>query len=264
MQRTSLASFRRGFLIIAMSAGAVAVPALLLAKPAGVPKPKAGPADIALAREEFGAAALLDWRKVVGFSLVILGAAALGAVLAYHPSARHRPGAEDLEGPKIVITYTLVGALIAIVVAPVPAMAFAIFGIGGLTRFRTVLGAAKETGRLILATVVGLLCGLELWMAAVVGTVLAWIIIYLMEARTSMRMVVRGVRSETLAKSAEEYGKALHGMRCRFSPPRKNPGKGQLSFTVQIPRGLSQETLEARLGEGVPAELRGTIDWSED
>jgi hypothetical protein len=247
-----------------LATGLAAPPAFAAAKQLTKAKAQEANKQLVAAQDEFGIQALLSWQKVGRFVVVVLGAAALGAVLAYHPATVRRTAAEDVEKPKTLITYTVVGSMIAIVVATIPYMAFAIFGIGGLTRFRTVLGAPKETGRVILATVVGLLCGLELWMAAIVGTGLAWGIIYLLESRTSLRMVVRGVRSETIAQSAEEYGKALHGLRCRFGTPRKNPGKGQVSFYVDLPRKLSPEAIEAKLGEEIPKDLRGTIDWADD
>jgi uncharacterized membrane protein YhiD involved in acid resistance len=143
-------------------------------------------------------------------------------------------------------------------------MAFAIFGIGGLMRFRTILGAAKETGRVIMATVLGLMCGLEFWMAAIVGTALAWVLIYILEARLSMRLVIREVRGERIASTAEAYAKALKEMKCGYGVPRKNPAKGQVSFQLEVPRALDREEIESKLSEAVPKELQGTVDWPED
>ncbi len=216
------------------------------------------------ARKNFGLEALEEWRKIAKFIIIILGAALLGAVLAYHPFASHGASVEDLEQPKIIITYTVVGALIAIIVTAIPEMAFAIFGIGGLMRFRTELGAAKETGRVILATVLGLCCGLEFWMAALVGTALAWILIYILESRVNERLLVRGLRSENLNGVADAYAKALREIKCSFGAPRKNPSKGQVSFNIQHRRGMDREGIEARLNAEVPKELKGTIDWPED
>jgi hypothetical protein len=228
----------------------------------------AGPAEaqseLSAARREFGLEALRDPARVGELLLVVLGAVALGAVLAYHPFAARPVSVEDLEQPKTIITYTVVGALIAIVVAAIPAMGFAIFGIGALMRFRTQLGAAKETGRVILSTVVGLLCGLQLWMAAVVGTAVAWVIILALEARVSTRMIVRGVEADALAQVAGEYAKALRGLGCRCGPPRKNPAKGQVSFSLQMPRKKTHEEIETALATAVPAQWRGTVDWPED
>lgn len=216
------------------------------------------------AQEKFGLEALKDWRKVGRFVLELLGAAAIGAAIAYPPFATRKTTIEDFDQPKIIITYTVVGALVGIVVAAEPALGIAIFGIGGLMRFRTELGAAKETGRVILATILGIACGINLWMVAIVTTVLSLVLIWFLESRSGLRMVIRGLRSETISQSAEAYAKTLSALRCSFQPPRKNPKKGQISFTFQHPRSLTPEDMEARLDAEVPKELRGTIDWPED
>lgn len=205
-----------------------------------------------------------DWRAIGEFLAAILGAIALGAALAYHPLATRKASLEDLDQPKIVITYSVVGALVAMVVAHIPEMGFAIFGIGALMRFRTELGAAKETGRVILSTVLGIACGLGFWMVALVGTVIAWVLIAVLEYRQSMRMVVRGLRPETLAQSATAYARALQDIGCRLSAPRKNPAKGQASFVLRARRNLEPEVIEAECNRRVQESLRGTVDWPEE
>ena len=220
--------------------------------------------ELEAAREEFGLEAFKDPKKIGNFLAIIAAAIVLGAVLAYHPFAERRSTIEELDRPKIIITYTLVGALVAIVVAPIPAMAFAIFGIGGLMRFRTELGAAKDTGRAILATLLGLSCGLQFWMVAVLGTAVAWVLILVLEYRKSMRMVVRSVKSESVAQAALAYGKVLQGLGSRFSTPLKNPAKGQVAFVLRARRSLDREAIEAECNSKVPEALRGTIDWPEE
>lgn len=220
--------------------------------------------ELEAAREEFGWGAFLKPVKIRNFLLVIVGAAALGAALAFHPFAGRKSSVEELEQPKIIITYTVVGALIAVVVAPLQAMAFAIFGIGGLMRFRTILGAAKETGRVILAAIIGLLCGLEFWMAAILATAFAWILIFILESWESRRMVVRGVATENMSQTVEAYSKILRGFKCSFVTPRKNPRKGQVSFILRLRRSVTPEAIEEKCLADIPRDIRGTLDWPED
>ena len=102
---------------------------------------------------------------------MFLLAAALGAVIAYHPRTRAKASTlPELEQPKTFIMYALVGAVIAKIVEANSAMAFVVFGIGGLMRFRTDVGPAKDTGRVILTAVVGVCCGLKLLVVAVMAT----------------------------------------------------------------------------------------------
>jgi len=205
-----------------------------------------------------------DWKPAGKFLLVVIAAIAVGAFLAYHPFVNKKATLEDLDQPKIIITYTVVGALVAIVVAHIPEMGFAIFGIGALMRFRTELGAAKETGRVILATMLGVACGLEFWLVAVFGALVAWILVAALEARKGMRMVVRSVNTVSIAQSAEVYGRVLQALGCRFSTPRKNSSKGQIAFVLRVRRSLEPEAIEARCNAEVPKELRGTVDWPEE
>jgi hypothetical protein len=86
--------------------------------------------------------------------IVLLIALLLGAVIGYHPATRRRMSSlEQFEQPKTVLMYSMVAAVVALLVKVQPAMAFVIFGIGGLLRFRTLVGEAKDTGRVILVTV---------------------------------------------------------------------------------------------------------------
>src|SRR5262245_10263935 len=220
--------------------------------------------ELAVAQEKFGLDGFRSGREVGKFLLVILGSAALGCVLAYHPFAGQLVTLEDLDQPKITITYTVVGALVAIVVAAIPSMAFAIFGIGGLMRFRTELGAATETGRVILATLVGLACGLHFWMVAIIGTVIAWLLIWVLEWRKGQRMAVRGLTTQNLSPAAEAYADVLSGLKCSIANVRKNPAKSQVSFIFRARRSLDRESIEGECDQQVPKELRGTIDWPED
>src|ERR1700753_4188691 len=74
-------------------------------------------------------------------ALVLITATLSGIVLAFHPVQRGRPlTVDDVEQRKPVVLYSSVGALIAIICTVAPSMAFVIFGIGGLMRFRTNTG----------------------------------------------------------------------------------------------------------------------------
>ena len=107
-----------------------------------------------------GWSSFADHFLLLDMVLVLLLALALGAVIAYHPSIRGRASTlEQFEQPKTLLMYAVVAAVVALIVQVQPAMAFVIFGIGGLLRFRTEVGDAKDTGRVILVTVLGLCCG---------------------------------------------------------------------------------------------------------
>src|SRR5437588_3522980 len=82
-------------------------------------------------------------------------------VIAWHPRrASLADPLADLEERKALILLGVVGAVIAELTGTSQTLAFVIFGIGALLRFRTVLDNPKLTGKAIMVVVVGLACGM--------------------------------------------------------------------------------------------------------
>ena len=85
-------------------------------------------------------------------------------VIAWHPRrASLADPLADLEERKALILLGVVGAVIAELTGTSQTLAFVIFGIGALLRFRTVLDNPKLTGKAITVVVVGLACGMGSW-----------------------------------------------------------------------------------------------------
>src|SRR5436305_1821493 len=84
--------------------------------------------------------------------------------IAWHPrrSSLANPLA-DLEERKALILLGMVGAVVAELSGSSQTLAFVIFGIGALLRFRTLLDNPKITGKAITVVVVGLACGMGSW-----------------------------------------------------------------------------------------------------
>jgi hypothetical protein len=154
----------------------------------------------------------------------------------------------------------VVGAVVAQIVKAWPAMSMVIFGIGGLLRFRTDAGPARDTGRVILVTCIGLCCGLTLFPVAIVSTVFGWLLIYFLEARVVHRMVVKGIETASLVKSAETYHEVLVDNGLKIMSEKKNPVKGQFAFVFRAPGKLDREQLEL-LFKDIPPKLQGAVDW---
>lgn len=229
-----------------------------------------GTESIVAARKLFGFSQREDgepaiYEVFVKILLIAASAIACGAVLAYHPCHIGKPtslGAMD--SPKIIITYTVVGALCGILVGVNPALGFAIFGIGGLMRFRTDLGAARETGRVILATLIGIFCGMEFWIPVICATVIAWLLILVLDWNIGVRMMVRGLKAERVKEAALAYRSVLEKYQIRITLEKKNPKKGQISFVFRANRSFDKESVEEDLEENVDESLQGTVDWPED
>jgi hypothetical protein len=206
--------------------------------------------------------AFLDLWRVLDMMIVFLLAAALGAVIAYHPRAREKASTlPELEQPKTFIMYALVGAVIARIVEANSDMAFVVFGIGGLMRFRTDVGPAKDTGRVILTAVVGVCCGLKMLVVAVTATLFGWILLWMLERETFTRLLVKGLAPDALGPAAVAYRRVLVQAGCRIYGERKKPTEGQVSFVFAAPDPFNRETFEERLTSAVPEPLRGALDW---
>ena len=193
-------------------------------------------------------------------------AAVLGAVIGYHPlRIRTTDTLEEIEAPKVSIGYAFVGSLIGILVVKYgTGVGFVLFGIGGLIRLRTVMGSAQLTGQVIFATLVGLTCGLSLPHVAVLATAFDFVLTYLLEARITYRVDVRGLPADRFLEAVEAYRAVLTGHRCRVLSETKRPERGRVCF---IFRGRGSDTrrhIERLLDENVDPSLRGSLDWEVD
>ncbi len=195
--------------------------------------------------------------------LVVLGLAALlGSLLGYHPQVRRKAaGFEQLDQPKAFIMYAMVGALAAMVGREDKNMAYVIFGIGGLMRFRTDVGEAKDTGRVILATMVGVLVGLKLLAVALLTTAFSWLLLFYLEKERIDQVMVQGIDREHITASSEAYRRALAGFGCKLVSERKNVVKGTIHIAFRAPATLDYEALERHFEQSIEKSFRGSIDW---
>lgn len=214
--------------------------------------------------------ALLDpWRAfgdgwlLFDMLIVLTLALMLGAVIAYHPSIRSRMSSlEDVEKPKTVLVYAMVAAVIALMVEVQPAMAFVVFGIGGLMRFRTDVGSAKETGRVILVTIVGLCCGLKLFVVAVPATAIGWLVIWLLERQRTGIIRVTAVAEASFHESVRAYRDVVAALGCQIIGEQHRFMRREFLFVVDAPPALARETLQREL-DAVGPGLRGVVELEQ-
>jgi len=208
-----------------------------------------------------GWAAFTDLDSYLRFASILLAATASAALLAFHPVYRRRSiSLADLDLRKTLIIYGIVGALIAVICTVSPSMAFVIFGIGGLMRFRTDVGASKDTGHTIMATLIGLCWGLGLELVAVLATVFFWLLIFALDRSPPMELTVGGVGLLDMGRSAEAYREAIGRAGGRVLGHAKDFKRAQMSFVYRLPLSASEEQLAREVAE-IPDPLRGTPDW---
>jgi hypothetical protein len=193
--------------------------------------------------------------------LVLTLALALGAIIAYHPATRRRlTTLEHFEQPKTLLMYAVVAAVVALIVEVQPAMAFVIFGIGGLLRFRTMVGEAKDTGRVILVTVVGLCCGLKIYIVAVPATLIGWLLIYALEQQIAGIIRVSGVGEQQMHDATRAYRGMIAAAGCKIIGEQTKFIKREFAFVVKAPPTLDRDRLQAQF-DSLSPEVRGVVDW---
>lgn len=195
--------------------------------------------------------------------LILTLAAVLGAAIAYHPRTRRVVDTiEEAEAPKVYITYSVVGAVIGIMVVQFGlVVGFVVFGIGGLIRFRTTLPSATNTGRLIFVTLIGLSAGLDLPHLAVLATAFGMGLIYILDSQITYRLVVKGLDKHLVEEATEAYRSVLKRHGFHLINLSRNLSKGRLTLIFQTSWRTKRHDLQRLFHESIPEHLRGTVDW---
>jgi hypothetical protein len=202
-------------------------------------------------------------RHIVSSLAALLLATGLGALIAFHPTTRRTVDTlEEAELPKVSIMYALVGAVVGVLVLEYGlVVGFVVFGLGGLMRFRTDTASTRDTGRLIIITLIGLISGLNLPHFAVLAAIFTWVLIYIFDGHPVCTLEVHEIPSGSVKAAAEAYRAALVGLECTIISENKSFTKNRIDYVIRAPRNSTQEGLHTALGERVPADLRGEVDW---
>jgi len=236
------------FLSVLSSAALAANPAEEMAK-VGTTDPKGNSwLSIQNSIEQFGHPEFI-LRLFLSLSLAVGCAWAI----AWHPrrSSLANPLA-DLEERKALILLGLVGAVVAELSGSNQTLAFVIFGIGALLRFRTLLDNPKITGKAITVVVVGLACGMGSWAMAVFVTAFTWLLVFWLDSHASCRVRIRlddNVDPNPIFGMMQSLLVSHH---CRLQSSALYEDKGQMVFLLYIPAKIDPRKLEAE----VRAKLR--------
>src|SRR5438128_1981797 len=176
--------------------------------------------------------------------------------IAWHPrrSSLANPLA-DLEERKALILLGMVGAVVAELSGTSQTLAFVIFGIGALLRFRTLLDNPKLTGKAITVVVVGLACGLGSWAMAVFVTIFSWLLIFWLDSHASCRIRIRLNDNADPQPIFGTMQSLLVSHHCRLKSSALYEYKGQMILVMYIPTGVDPIRRES--------ELRGKLKKSD-
>src|SRR5207248_3007518 len=168
--------------------------------------------------------------------------------IAWHPRrASLADPLADLEERKALILLGVVGAVVAELSGTSQTLAFVIFGIGALLRFRTVLDNPKLTGKAIMVVVVGLACGMGSWAMAVFVTIFGWLLVYWLDSHSSCRVRIRLDDQEDPKPVFGMVQSLLVSHKCRLQSSALYEDKGQMVFLLYIPSGVDPRQLEAEV-----------------
>jgi hypothetical protein len=173
--------------------------------------------------------------------------------IAWHPRrASLRDPLSDFEERKALILLGVVGAVVAELSGTSQTLAFVIFGIGALLRFRTLLDNPKLTGKAIMVVVVGLACGMGSWAMAVFVTGFSWLLMFWLDSHSSCRVRIRLDNSENPKPVFDTVQSLLLSHKCRLQSSSLYEDKGRMVFLLYIPTGMDPRRLE----EEVRSKLR--------
>jgi hypothetical protein len=168
--------------------------------------------------------------------------------IAWHPRrASLADPLADLEERKALILLGVVGAVVAELSGSSQTLAFVIFGIGALLRFRTLLDNPKLTGKAIMVVVVGLACGMGSWAMAVFVTGFSWVLVYWLDSHSSCRVRIRLGDGEDPKPIFGMVQSLLVSHKCRLQSSALYEDKGQMVFLLYIPSGVDPRQLEAEV-----------------
>src|SRR5215813_8941006 len=166
-------------------------------------------------------------------------------ILAWHPRTTRLASLSNLEERKTLILLGMVGAIVAELSGTSQTLAFVIFGIGALLRFRTVLDNPKLTGKAITVVVVGLACGMGSWAMAVFVTGFIWLLLFWLDSHSSCRVRIRLDDTEDPKPVFGMVQSLLISHKCRLQSSALYEDKGQMVFLFYIPSGVDPRQLEA-------------------
>src|SRR6478672_4075084 len=168
--------------------------------------------------------------------------------IAWHPRrASLRDPLQDFEERKALILLGVVGAVVAELSGTSQTLAFVIFGIGALLRFRTLLDNPKLTGKAIMIVVVGLACGMGSWAMAVFVTGFSWLLLFWLDSHSSCRVRIRLDDTEDPKPVFGMVQSLLVSHKCRLQSSSLYEDKGQMVFLLYIPTGVDPGELEAEV-----------------
>jgi hypothetical protein len=202
----------------------------------------------------------LHWDFILRLFLSLSLAIVCGWVLAWHPRSDNIAAPTNLEERKILVLLGLVGAVVSELSEVNATLAFVIFGIGALLRFRTLLDNPRLTGKAVMVMVVGLACGMGAWAMAVFVTAFSWALIYYMDSHVACRLRVRLAHEADPEVTLAAVRSFLASQGCRVQSATIYKGKRRLDLVLHVPAQFDLKQLEMDLRATLPKAVDARVD----
>ncbi len=212
-----------------------------------------------------------SWAAVVGsITLRLLLAALLGAALAFRPRKRllilkRNPYVEQTQ-----ILLAIVAAALMIIVGDNAARAFGIFAAVSVVRFRTNIRDPKEITVLLISLAVGLAAGFGRWDLALILTVFALVVLWILEYREASQ-VSRTMDVKVSSKNVAATQAVLREIFQRYSFDAELRGinressdepVGSLVYSVELTPVLTTDALSEEILTRDSANI-DSIEWEQ-
>jgi hypothetical protein len=209
-----------------------------------------------------GWAGFLDVRFILNSLGILLLATLLGALIGYHPATRRTiDRLHEADMPHVYVMYAVIGAIIGVAVREFgTVVGVVVFGIGGLIRFRSSTDSTRDTVRLIVVTLAGLIAGLGLLHFAVMIALFAFGLIWVFDARPPFRIRIEGLPRERTSDCAAAYRGVLKSQGCSIISEHHSVEKERVEFVFRLSRRCTRDRLETEL-RSIAADRRGEVDW---
>lgn len=212
-----------------------------------------------------------SWGAVIGsITMRLLLAALLGAALAFRPRKRllilkRNPYVEQTQ-----ILLAIVAAALMIIVGDNAARAFGIFAAVSVVRFRTNIRDPKEITVLLISLAVGLAAGFGRWDLALILTIFALVVLWILEYREASQ-VSRTMDVKVTSKNVATTQEVLREIFRRYSfdaelrgITRENADDpvGSLAYSVELGPIITTDALSEEILTRDGANV-DSIEWDQ-
>jgi uncharacterized membrane protein YhiD involved in acid resistance len=243
--------------IAVVGAAAFAAPGQPVLPPSAAPMPTPPPSNGDPMAFDLGAQLTSVRHAVVSLPL----AAALGAALAFRPRRRGTP---ERSAPVIQtqLILAIVGAMVMLIVGASLARAFGIVGAASLVRYRAKVEDPKDAGVMLSTLAVGLASGVGLFALAIVGTLFALGVLWIVESieparRKAFTLTVKAKDPAALRPQLEQL---LRRFRAKFE--LRTAAADEVCYEVLLPYEQRTDSLSNAI---VALEASGetAVEWEE-